>query len=141
MWAVPQARIVAGLLVCCNGHHALQQQQQQQQLPGELQRLSHRGLQAAWASNRHSVVEVVTRRTSNVDQHRAIQHAVRCAMDCAASHLCAPGSRAVPGIPGMATLVRGHGMGAQHCARADPFEHSMAHAPGLHGTSWTDATS
>ena len=34
-------------------------------------------LQAAWASNRHSVVEVVTSRASNVDHHRAIQDAVR----------------------------------------------------------------
>lgn len=41
-------------------------------------------LQAAWALHRHSVVEVITCRDSNVDQHRhlqtAVQHAVKRAM-------------------------------------------------------------
>lgn len=41
-------------------------------------------LQSAWALHRHSVVEVVTGRDSNVDQHRqlqaAVQQAVRHAM-------------------------------------------------------------
>lgn len=41
-------------------------------------------LQSAWALHRHSVVEVITGRDSNVDQHRqlqtAVQHAVKNAM-------------------------------------------------------------
>lgn len=41
-------------------------------------------LQSAWALHRHSVVEVITGRDSNVDQHRqlqtAVQHAVKRAM-------------------------------------------------------------
>lgn len=46
------------------------------------QKVTERGdlrkaLQAAWALNKHSVVEVITNRNSNVTHHRAIQERVR----------------------------------------------------------------
>lgn len=46
------------------------------------QRVTERGdlrkaLQAAWALNKHSVVEVITQRDSNVTHHRRIQERVR----------------------------------------------------------------
>ena len=36
-----------------------------------------KALQAAWALNKHSVVEVITQRDSNVGHHRSIQERVR----------------------------------------------------------------
>lgn len=56
-------------------------------------------LQMAWGLNKHSVVEVVTSRDANVEDHRAIQHHVREAV-AAAYRLIAAG----PSLPGSAWL-------------------------------------
>ncbi len=40
----------------------------------------HKALQAAWALNSHSVVEVSVDRVFNVEQHRSIQAAVKAAV-------------------------------------------------------------
>jgi isochorismate synthase/2-succinyl-5-enolpyruvyl-6-hydroxy-3-cyclohexene-1-carboxylate synthase/2-succinyl-6-hydroxy-2,4-cyclohexadiene-1-carboxylate synthase/O-succinylbenzoate synthase len=58
-------------------------------------------LRSAWGLNRHSVVEVVTSRTSNLDRHREIQAAAAAAAG-AALRLLQPAA-AVP-APGAATL-------------------------------------
>ena len=50
-------------------------------------------LHSAWALHRHSVVEVITGRDSNVDQHRQLQTAVQCAIKHAMKLLTSP----VPG--------------------------------------------
>ena len=47
-------------------------------------------LQSAWALHRHSVVEVITGRDSNVDQHRQLQTAVQHAIKRAMKLLTAP---------------------------------------------------
>ena len=47
-------------------------------------------LQSAWALHRHSVVEVITGRDSNVDQHRQLQTAVQHAVKRAIKLLTTP---------------------------------------------------
>ena len=47
-------------------------------------------LRSAWALHRHSVVEVITGRDSNVDQHRQLQHSVQHAVKHAMALLTAP---------------------------------------------------
>jgi isochorismate synthase/2-succinyl-5-enolpyruvyl-6-hydroxy-3-cyclohexene-1-carboxylate synthase/2-succinyl-6-hydroxy-2,4-cyclohexadiene-1-carboxylate synthase/O-succinylbenzoate synthase len=57
----------------CRAHGIAHQRVTQQEDLG-------RALRAAWALNRHSVVEVVTERGANVGHHRAVQEAVRVAV-------------------------------------------------------------
>ncbi|DBA90081.1 TPA: hypothetical protein ACH3X1_003400 [Trebouxia sp. C0004] len=74
LWATPQNVDLAGM---CRAQGIAHQR------VGSLEELSP-ALQSAWALHRHSVVEVITGRDSNVDQHRqlqaAVQQAVRHAM-------------------------------------------------------------
>ena len=56
---------------------------------GSLQELTP-ALHTAWALHRHSVVEVVTARDSNVDHHRQLQAAVQRAVQHATHLLTLP---------------------------------------------------
>ncbi|GMH33012.1 hypothetical protein BSKO_00846 [Bryopsis sp. KO-2023] len=67
LWATPQFVDVEGI---CRSHGILHQQVLQ---PNQLEN----ALQMAWGSNKHSIVEVVTDRTKNVDVHREIQRAAQ----------------------------------------------------------------
>lgn len=60
-------------------------------------RQSLRGaLKAAWALNKHSVVELIVGRDSNVEHHRSIQAAVKAAVLRALHTLTPEGARAIP---------------------------------------------
>ncbi len=54
-------------------------------------------LQTAWALHRHSVVEVITARDSNVDQHRQLQSAIQQAVQHAMQLLTVPASGELQG--------------------------------------------
>ncbi|EIE27179.1 Thiamin diphosphate-binding protein, partial [Coccomyxa subellipsoidea C-169] len=67
LWATPQNVDLAGM---CRAHGIAHQR--------VTERVDLRkALQAAWALNKHSVVEVITKRDSNVGHHRSIQERVR----------------------------------------------------------------
>ena len=53
----------------------------------------HSALQAAWALNKHSVVEVIVGRDSNVERHRSIQAQVKDSVLRALRTLAPPGMR------------------------------------------------
>ncbi|DBA78509.1 TPA: hypothetical protein ACH3X2_007832 [Trebouxia sp. C0005] len=91
LWATPQNVDLAGM---CRAQGIAHQR------VGSLGELSP-ALQSAWALHRHSVVEVVTGRDSNVDQHRQLQAAVQQAVRHAMRLL----TIATPGFPGISPFA------------------------------------
>ena len=92
MWYQHDIRLHCGGAVCAAGMCRAQGIAHQkvtavQELAG--------ALHAAWALKRHSVLEVITARDSNVDQHRQLQAAVQQAVRQAATLLMP----AAPGTP------------------------------------------
>ncbi|KAK9806829.1 hypothetical protein WJX72_004058 [[Myrmecia] bisecta] len=101
LWTTPQNVDLAGM---CRAHGIPHQKVTQQSELGP-------ALAGAWGLNRHSVVEVVTDRTTNVDYHRQIQQAVarttRRALKAAAPLVSASSLRLLlnsAGCPGLRVL-------------------------------------
>jgi len=111
----------------CRAHGLAHQRVTQ---PGELAG----ALKAARGLNKHSVVEVITNRETNVAQHRAIQDSVRAAVRTALSkfHGSASASAPPPHLPPRRTvLARRHRKLMLECASYIMSSHpsNLGHVP------------
>lgn len=79
-------------------------------------------LRSAWDLNRHSVVEVITNRETNVEQHRALQAAVRAAV-----------LRALHAAVLLAPAPVRHAPGASGNGSGPPQQQQQGLAPGVWG--------
>eukprot|EP00887_Chlorella_sp_A99_P005642 scaffold1.g5642.t1 len=103
LWATPQHVDLAGL---CQAHGI---PHQRVTATVELEP----ALASAWGLNRHSVIEVITDRGSNLDKHRAVQAEVQRAMHAALALVQAPAVAA-------GTAAAGPGPGSAALAEAAP---------------------
>ena len=85
-------------------------------------------LRSAWGSNRHSVVEVVTSRTSNVQRHREIQAAVQAEVERAVALLEAKPAAAPPAAAAGSGAVAQQQQALAQQAPLQPYELGVASA-------------